>query len=88
MLVLGLERRPDDTGRGVVDQHVERPELCNLGRDALRGYVAADEHRLSAELTEQAGGLLGRPVVSQVADRDLGGAELGEAKGDRPTDTA
>src|SRR5207249_9599850 len=33
-------------------------------------------------------GLLGGPVVAQVADRDPGGAELGEAKGDRPPDPA
>ena len=33
MLVLGLERGPDDARRGVVDEDVERPERLDLLRD-------------------------------------------------------
>ena len=70
MLVLGLERRPDDAGRRVVDEHVERPEGRDLLLDARGGDVAAHEHRLGAERAELLGRLLGRRVRAEVADRD------------------
>ena len=49
VLVLGLERGPDDAGRGGVDEDVERAERGDLVGDSLRGDVPAHEHRLGAE---------------------------------------
>ena len=49
VLVLGLERRADHAGRGVVHEHVERPERGDLVEHALGRDVAAHEHDLGPE---------------------------------------
>ena len=88
VLVLGLERRADDAGRGGVDEDVERAERRDLLGDPRRGDVAAHEHRLGAELAQLGRGLLGGRVSAHVADRDARGAERGEAERDRLADPA
>ena len=82
MLVLGLERRPDDAGRRVVHERSDRPEIRDLAGDALRRDVAAHENRLGPFLPQLLGGRFGRLVVSQVADGDARRAQVGEAQGD------
>ena len=57
-----------------MDDHVERAERLDLGEHALRGDVAADEHRLHPERRQLAGGLLRRSVVAQIPERDARGA--------------
>jgi hypothetical protein len=71
-----------------VDEDVERPELLDLSQDAVTGDVAADEQGLGAAGSELVGRSLRRAVVSQVADRDAGGAEVGEPQGDRTADAS
>ena len=88
MLVLGLERRPDHTGRRVVDEHVEWAERRDLVEDTLRGDVATDERHLGAERAQLLGRLLGGAVVPQVADRDPLRAVAREAQCDRAADPA
>ena len=88
MLVLGLERGPDHARRGVVDEDVERAERRDLLRDRRRRDVAADEHGLGAERAQLLGGLLGRGVGAEVADRDARRAVAREAQRDRPADPA
>ncbi len=88
VLVLGLERRADDAGRGRMDEHVERPELGDLLCNARRGDVSAHEDRLGAERTQLRCRLLRRRVAAHVADRDPRRAERGEAERDRLPDAA
>ena len=87
VLVLGLERGLDHARGGVVDEHVERAELRGLLGHAFGGDVAAQEKRLGAGTAQLLGGLLGGPVVPQIADRDALGPELGEAERDRLPDS-
>src|SRR5918992_806508 len=86
MLLLDLERRPDHARGGVVHDDVESPELLHFPRDPFGGDVPAQEHRLGAEAAQLLGRLLGGPVVAEVAERDLVGAQLGEAERDGLTD--
>ena len=46
-----------------MDHDIQRPELGDLGRHALRGDVAANEDGLGSELPQPAFGLLGSPVA-------------------------
>ena len=64
------------------------PSAATSLEHALRGDVAADEHRLGAERAELVGGLLGGAVVAQVADRDALRAVAREPQRDRAADPA
>ena len=55
------------------------PSALHLLGDLRRRDVAADERHVGAECLDLARRLLGRPVVSEVADRDPRRALLGEA---------
>ena len=67
-------------------EDVDRPERLHLLENPARRDVAADEHRLGAERTQLLGGLLGRGVGAEVADRDARRALARETQRDRPAD--
>ena len=88
MLVVGLERGPDDSGSCVVDEHVDCAELRDRGRDLLGGDVPSQEDGLGSECLELPSGLLGSTVGAEVADDDAGCAFTCETEGDRLADAA
>ncbi len=88
MLVIGLERGPDDPGRGIVDEDVERTERLDLLEDTARRDVPPHEDRLGAERAELLGGLLRSAVRAEVPDRDAAGPLAREAQRDRLPDPA
>jgi hypothetical protein len=89
VLLLELHGGADDTGGGVGDEHVEG---AGFGDERLGllgvAHVAAQEQGLGAALADLLRGLLGRRVGAQVADRDPGRAEVGEAERDLASDPA
>src|ERR671923_627620 len=87
MLVLGFQRGPDDARGGVVDEHVERTELRGLRGNPLGRDVPAQEERLRPGRAQLLGGLLGGPVVAEVADRDPRRPSLSEPQRDRLADS-
>ena len=88
VLVLGLERRADDPRRGAVDEDVPRAGVRDLAENAVRGDVAADQHRLRACRAQFLGGRFRGLVVPHVADPDALGAALREPQRDRLADPA
>ena len=86
MLVLRLERGPDDPCRCVVDEHVDRAQLRDLGGDLLGGDVPSQEDGFGSERLELPSGLLGGAVGAEVPDDDAGCAFTRQTERDRLAD--
>ena len=86
VLVVGLERRADDAGRGGVHEHVERPERSDLLGDAgaRRRSRARGSARRRARVAPRRSP---RPACRLACSRSRpGGAERGEPERDRLPD--